>query len=62
MLTVHRTGKRHLAGLKQFYGKNQQLKNEVEKRRHQDYVKAEEEGRKVIIESFLTDFVILLVS
>ncbi|XP_039606645.1 sodium channel modifier 1 isoform X1 [Polypterus senegalus] len=47
MLTVHRTGKRHLAGLKQFYGKNQQLKNEVEKRRHQDYVKAEEEGRKV---------------
>ncbi|XP_061116288.1 sodium channel modifier 1 [Conger conger] len=42
MLTVHRKGKRHLEGLKWFYGKKTTLHNEIEKRRHQNYVQAEE--------------------
>ncbi|KAG7469544.1 hypothetical protein MATL_G00130040 [Megalops atlanticus] len=45
MLTVHRKGKRHLEGLKWFYGKKTKLQNEIEKRRHQNYVQAEE-GRQ----------------
>lgn len=42
MLTVHRNGKKHLAGLKSFYGKKAQLKNEITKRKHENYVKAED--------------------
>ncbi|XP_028984721.1 sodium channel modifier 1 isoform X2 [Betta splendens] len=42
MLTVHRKGKRHLAGLKAFYGKKSQLKNEITKRQHINYVQAED--------------------
>ncbi|KAI5618189.1 sodium channel modifier 1 isoform X1 [Silurus asotus] len=38
MLTVHRKGKRHLEGLKWFYGKKSRLQNEIDKRRHQVYV------------------------
>ncbi|KAK3572334.1 hypothetical protein QTP86_030213 [Hemibagrus guttatus] len=38
MLTVHRKGKRHLEGLKWFYGKKAQLQSEIYKRRHQEYV------------------------
>ncbi|XP_029306638.1 sodium channel modifier 1 [Cottoperca gobio] len=41
-LTVHRNGKRHLEGLKAFYGKKARLKNEIAKRRHEDYVQAED--------------------
>ncbi|MBN3271794.1 SCNM1 protein, partial [Polyodon spathula] len=48
MLTVHRAGKRHLEGLKWFYGKKRSFENEVAKRRHLDYLKAEEEGQQVI--------------
>lgn len=48
MLTVHRAGKRHLEGLKWFYGKKRGFENEVAKRRHQAYVKAEEEGRQEV--------------
>uniref|UniRef100_A0A3P8RT96 Sodium channel modifier 1 n=1 Tax=Amphiprion percula TaxID=161767 RepID=A0A3P8RT96_AMPPE len=42
MLTVHRKGKRHLQGLKAFYGKKTQLRNEITKRRHENYVEAED--------------------
>lgn len=41
-LTVHRKGKRHLEGLKAFYGKKAQLKNDITKRRHENYVQAED--------------------
>nr|XP_020653870.1 sodium channel modifier 1 [Pogona vitticeps] len=44
MLTVHRSGKKHLVGLQTFYGKKRSLENEVQKRRHQAYVQAEESG------------------
>ncbi|ROJ29228.1 Sodium channel modifier 1 [Anabarilius grahami] len=43
MLVVHRKGKRHLEGMKWFYGKKNQLQREIDKRRHQDYVKAEDD-------------------
>ncbi|KAF4103099.1 sodium channel modifier 1 [Onychostoma macrolepis] len=46
MLVVHRKGKRHLEGMKWFYGKKNQLKHEIDKRRHQDYVKAEDERQE----------------
>ncbi|XP_051813038.1 sodium channel modifier 1 isoform X2 [Acanthochromis polyacanthus] len=50
MLAVHRKGKRHLEesqtpdrpGLKAFYGKKAQLRNEITKRRHENYVEAED--------------------
>ncbi|XP_041098972.1 sodium channel modifier 1 [Polyodon spathula] len=48
MLTVHRAGKRHLEGLKWFYGKKRSFENEVAKRRHLDYLKAEEEGQQEV--------------
>lgn len=41
-LTVHRRGKRHLEGLKRFYGKKTELKNEMTKRKHEDYVQHED--------------------
>ncbi|XP_067305728.1 sodium channel modifier 1 [Pseudorasbora parva] len=46
MLMVHRKGKRHLEGMKWFYGKKNQLKREIDKRRHQDYVKAEDDRQE----------------
>uniref|UniRef100_A0A3B3I743 Sodium channel modifier 1 n=1 Tax=Oryzias latipes TaxID=8090 RepID=A0A3B3I743_ORYLA len=42
MLTVHRQGKKHLEGLKSFYGKKSKFKNEIAKRKHEDYVRAED--------------------
>ncbi|XP_066577480.1 sodium channel modifier 1 [Amia ocellicauda] len=48
MLTVHRSGKRHLEGMKWYYSKKRDLKNDIEKRRHRDYVRAEEEGREEV--------------
>ncbi|XP_048880388.1 sodium channel modifier 1 [Brienomyrus brachyistius] len=45
MLTVHRKGKRHLEGLKWFYGKKEKFRNEIEKRRHHAYVQAEEQKK-----------------
>ncbi|KAM6434480.1 sodium channel modifier 1-like [Liasis olivaceus] len=44
MLTVHRSGKKHLASLQKFYGKKRSLQNEVQKRQHQTYLRAEEKG------------------
>ncbi|XP_039536157.1 sodium channel modifier 1 isoform X3 [Pimephales promelas] len=46
MLMVHRKGKRHLEGMKWFYGKKNKLQREIDKRRHQDYVKAEDDVRQ----------------
>ncbi|KAM9309657.1 sodium channel modifier 1 [Pholidichthys leucotaenia] len=45
MLTVHRQGKRHLEGLKAFYGKKARLKNEIAKKHHENYIQ-EEDGRE----------------
>nr|XP_020471156.1 sodium channel modifier 1 isoform X3 [Monopterus albus] len=45
MLTVHRKGKRHLEGLKVFYGKKAALQNEITKRQHENYVQVEDTGQ-----------------
>ncbi|XP_015241370.1 PREDICTED: sodium channel modifier 1 isoform X1 [Cyprinodon variegatus] len=42
MLTVHRQGKKHLEGLRAFYGKKAKLKNEISKRQHERYIQSEE--------------------
>uniref|UniRef100_A0A1A7YD46 Sodium channel modifier 1 n=1 Tax=Iconisemion striatum TaxID=60296 RepID=A0A1A7YD46_9TELE len=42
MLTVHRQGKKHLEGIKIFYGKKAKLRNEITKRQHENYVQAED--------------------
>ncbi|XP_029141709.1 sodium channel modifier 1 [Protobothrops mucrosquamatus] len=47
MLTVHRSGKKHLASLQNFYGKKRSLENEVQKRQQQAYLEAEESGTQV---------------
>nr|XP_056708490.1 sodium channel modifier 1 [Euleptes europaea] len=44
MLTVHRSGKKHLASLQRFYGKKRSLEGEVQKRQHEAYLQAEEIG------------------
>ncbi|NP_001089700.1 sodium channel modifier 1 [Xenopus laevis] len=46
MLSVHRTGKKHLGGLQRYYGKKLEHKNEIQKRRHFDFVRAEDAGEK----------------
>lgn len=46
MLSVHRKGKRHLEGVKWYYGKKKQLQNEIAKRQHQDYVDAEDKRQE----------------
>ncbi|XP_063341760.1 sodium channel modifier 1 [Pelmatolapia mariae] len=46
MLAVHRKGKRHLDGLKAFYGKKARLKTEITKRQHENYVQAEEKRQE----------------
>lgn len=42
ILMVHRKGKKHLEGLKAFYGKKAKLKNEISKRQHENYIQSEE--------------------
>ncbi|XP_043936457.1 sodium channel modifier 1-like [Protopterus annectens] len=42
MLTVHRSGKKHIASLQSFYGKKRELENEVEKRQHKAFLQGEE--------------------
>ncbi|TFK06693.1 mpv17-like protein [Platysternon megacephalum] len=44
MLTVHRAGKKHVASLQKFYGKKRSRENEVQKRRQQEFLRAEEAG------------------
>lgn len=46
MLTVHRSGKKHRACIERFYGKKLAHRNEVQKWRHQQYVRAEEAGEQ----------------
>ncbi|XP_073495487.1 sodium channel modifier 1 isoform X2 [Phyllobates terribilis] len=46
MLSVHRKGKKHTACLQKFYGKKAAHKNEVLKRQHEQYVRAEEAGEQ----------------
>ncbi|KAJ0066483.1 hypothetical protein NL108_013643 [Boleophthalmus pectinirostris] len=46
MLTVHRNGKRHLEGLKRFYKKKAELKNEIAKRKHENYIRSEENSQE----------------
>ncbi|KAM9852492.1 sodium channel modifier 1 [Aulostomus maculatus] len=46
MLTVHRKGKRHLAGLKAFYGKKAKLKIEITKRQQENFIQAEDEQQE----------------
>ncbi|XP_069074586.1 sodium channel modifier 1 isoform X1 [Pleurodeles waltl] len=47
MLTVHRRGKKHVACLQKHYGKKRELKNQIQKRQHEDFVRAEETGQKL---------------
>ncbi|KAL7874287.1 hypothetical protein SRHO_G00052570 [Serrasalmus rhombeus] len=46
MLAIHRKGKRHLEGLKWFYGRKARLQNETDKKRHQEYVNKEEDQQE----------------
>uniref|UniRef100_A0A672RQJ9 Sodium channel modifier 1 n=1 Tax=Sinocyclocheilus grahami TaxID=75366 RepID=A0A672RQJ9_SINGR len=46
MLVVLRKGKRHIEGMKWFYGKKNHLLREIDQRRHQDYVKAEDDQQE----------------
>ncbi|XP_068109682.1 sodium channel modifier 1 isoform X2 [Hyperolius riggenbachi] len=46
ILSVHRTGKKHLSCLQGFYWKKTDFKNEVQKRQHHEYVRAEEAGEQ----------------
>nr|XP_060613988.1 sodium channel modifier 1 [Anolis sagrei ordinatus] len=47
MLTVHRSGKKHLLSLQKFYGKKRLLENEIEKRQHEAYLQAEASGSQL---------------
>ncbi|XP_051922466.1 sodium channel modifier 1 [Hippocampus zosterae] len=46
MLTVHRNGKRHLEGLKAFYGRKARLKHEITKRKQENLIEAEDQGQE----------------
>ncbi|XP_077576721.1 sodium channel modifier 1 [Stigmatopora nigra] len=46
MLTVHRKGKRHLEGLKGFYGKKTQLRHEITKRKQEIFIQAEDQQQE----------------
>ncbi|XP_003228592.1 sodium channel modifier 1 [Anolis carolinensis] len=48
MLTVHRSGKKHLLSLQKFYGKKRSLENEIEKRQHEAYLQAEASGSQAM--------------
>ncbi|XP_061633794.1 sodium channel modifier 1 isoform X1 [Phyllopteryx taeniolatus] len=47
MVTVHRKGKRHLEGLKAFYGKKAQLKHKITKRKQENFIQAEDQRQEV---------------
>ncbi|XP_062453920.1 sodium channel modifier 1 isoform X2 [Rhea pennata] len=44
VLAVHRAGKKHIASLQSFYGRKRSFENEVQKRQHEEFVRAEEAG------------------
>ncbi|XP_057195509.1 sodium channel modifier 1 [Triplophysa rosa] len=46
VLMVHRKGKRHLEGMKWYYGKKNEMQREVDKRRHREYVNVESERQE----------------
>ncbi|KAM9806499.1 sodium channel modifier 1 [Syngnathus typhle] len=46
MLTVHRKGRRHLEGLKAFYGKKARLKHEITKRKQENLIRAEDQPQE----------------
>ncbi|XP_044131141.1 sodium channel modifier 1 [Bufo gargarizans] len=46
MLSVHRSGRKHVAYMQRFYGKKAAHRNEVQKRQHERYVRAEEAGEQ----------------
>ncbi|XP_053330975.1 sodium channel modifier 1 [Spea bombifrons] len=46
MLSVHRNGKKHVAGLQRFYWKKETYKNEIQKSQHQKLGQAEEHGEQ----------------
>ncbi|XP_066465143.1 sodium channel modifier 1 [Eleutherodactylus coqui] len=46
MLVVHRNGKKHMACMLRLYGKKAAHRNEVQKRQHEQYVRAEEAGEQ----------------
>ncbi|XP_028325904.1 sodium channel modifier 1 [Gouania willdenowi] len=45
-LTVHRQGKKHIEGLKAFYGKKSRLKNEKTKKMQESFVEAEDKEKE----------------
>ncbi|NXG39167.1 SCNM1 protein, partial [Dromaius novaehollandiae] len=51
VLAVHRTGKKHIASLQSFYGRKRSLENEVQKRQHEEFVRAEEAGTQVGVDT-----------
>ncbi|XP_069505980.1 sodium channel modifier 1 isoform X2 [Ambystoma mexicanum] len=46
MLTIHRRGKKHVLSLQKHYGKKKEFENHLQKRQHQDLVRAEEVGQQ----------------
>jgi len=46
-------------GMKWFYGKKNKLQREIDKRRHQDYVKAEDDDRQVSECIFFNQFTVV---
>ncbi|KAM8921501.1 sodium channel modifier 1-like [Pelodytes ibericus] len=48
MLSVHRNGKKHLASQQQFYGKKEDFQLQLQKRQHQEFVRAEESGEQPV--------------
>ncbi|XP_069805914.1 sodium channel modifier 1 isoform X2 [Dendropsophus ebraccatus] len=46
MLSVHRRGKKHIAYMQRFYGKKAAHRNAVQKRQHEEYVRAEKAGEQ----------------
>ncbi|XP_053560955.1 sodium channel modifier 1 isoform X2 [Bombina bombina] len=55
MLSVHRNGKKHLTSLQKFYGRKTEHENEIQKRQHQAFVRAEETGEQAVPAPLLTE-------
>nr|AFK11454.1 sodium channel modifier 1 [Callorhinchus milii] len=45
MLAVHRSGRKHLTSLQKFYGKKRDVHLEIERRRHQEYLRGQDTGK-----------------
>ncbi|KAK2525075.1 Scnm1 [Columba guinea] len=44
VLTVHRAGKKHMGSLQRFYGRKRRLQDAVQKRQHEEEMRAEDTG------------------